>query len=106
MKANSDIKAHAAELMKENDPDAWQVLSEAMHHARKGDGIDWSARIQAARIKLTLPSEQTPQDANATVTLIVRRHEDGTETTEFLDDDAEEETFPPPPVEELMILPD
>jgi hypothetical protein len=73
------VRQRADELARETDPDAWQVLRDAML-AMKNDGVDWPSRIQAAKAALTIPTEGTPAAAGYdTVTLHVHRTAEGEE---------------------------
>jgi hypothetical protein len=48
MRANPQIQVEADRLLEQLDPQAWDVLRQAMN-AMKGDGIDWPSRIAAAK---------------------------------------------------------
>jgi hypothetical protein len=84
MRANPEIATEADRLLEQLDPQAWDVLRQAMN-AMKGDGIDWPSRNAAAKAAHTIPSEGTIAPENQTVNLHVTHHRDGTETVEILE---------------------
>jgi hypothetical protein len=54
-------------LRERSDPDAWAVLREAKLSARKDDGVDWTARIAAARAALPVNrAVASPSNASQT----------------------------------------
>jgi hypothetical protein len=98
MADDPSIAVEAEARAQELDPDAWSVLREAMTTARRDDGIDWPSRIAAARAALTIPVEvASPDTENQTVTLIVHRHADGTETATVEEGDTAPDAPEAPP---------
>jgi hypothetical protein len=73
---NSAIDGERDRIQQESDPEAYQVLTDAMLTARRDDGVDWSSRVAAARARIAM-NVAAQGDPHQTVVIIDRRTQPG-----------------------------